>query len=325
MKKIEIFCTLGPSSLTSKFLKFANRNVSLLRLNMSHLTIQSMKKNINFINKHSSIPICIDTEGAQIRSKIKIRKKFNAGSKIILKKSGGNFNVYPENVFDQLKIKDTLEIGFEGLKSIISKKNKNKIILTCLSGGILSNNKGIHLVNRKIKMDYLTKKDLLSIEIAKRMNIKNFALSFTNNETDVENFSKLLPIERKIFKIETSSALNNFKRMIKIGKYFLIDRGDLSKNVKIENIPIAQRLIFKIAKKFKKKEITIATNFLESMIDKPYPTRAEVNDIFNALEMGASGLVLSAETAIGKYPEECVTLLKKIIKNFKNRKKIKIV
>ena len=83
--------------------------------------------------------------------------------------------------------------------------------------------------------------------------------------------------------------------------------------IKIENVPIIQRKIFRIARKFEKKRISIATNFLESMIEKPFPTRAEVNDIYNACEMRASGLVLAAETAIGNYPKECVVLLKNII------------
>jgi len=316
MQKIEIFCTLGPSSLNSKFLKFTNKRVSLLRLNMSHLSIASMKKNISFIKKHSSVPICIDTEGAQIRSKVKNNKKINLGSKILLKKFGGNFNLYPDNVFNQLKKGDKFEIGFEGLKTKIIKINKNQIELVCVSEGILGNNKGVHLINRKIKIDFLTKKDSLAIQVAKKMGVKNFALSFTNSEKDIDKFNKLLPLERKIFKIETLNALKNLNKLLRKGKYFLIDRGDLSKDIKIENIPIAQRLIFKKIKG-KNKEVVIATNFLESMIEKSYPTRAEVNDIYNALEMGASGLVLAAETAIGKYPEECVRLLSKIIKIFK--------
>ena len=102
------------------------------------------------------------------------------------------------------------------------------------------------------------------------------------------------------------------------GKNFLIDRGDLSKEIEIENIPIAQRKILKYTKK--NKNIYIATNFLESMIEKNFPTRAEVNDIYNALELGAKGIVLAAETAIGKYPIECVLLLKKIFKKFKKVK-----
>ena len=316
MQKIEIFCTLGPSSLNSKFLKFTNNRVSLLRLNMSHLSIISMKKNISFIKKHSSVPICVDTEGAQIRSKVKNSKKIKLGSKILLKKFGGNFNLYPENVFNQLKKGDKLEIGFEGLKTKIAKINKNQVELVCFSEGVLENNKGVHLINRKIKIDFLTKKDKLAIQIAKKMGVKNFALSFTNSENDIDKFNKLLPLERKIFKIETLNALKNLNKLLKKGKYFLIDRGDLSKDINIENIPIAQRLIFKKIKG-KNKEVLIATNFLESMIEKSYPTRAEVNDIYNALEMGASGLVLAAETAIGKYPQECIELLAKIIKIFK--------
>ena len=82
-------------------------------------------------------------------------------------------------------------------------------------------------------------------------------------------------------------------------------------------------MMFKYFRKFKKKKMAVATNFLESMIEKPFPTRAEVNDIYNACEMGATGLVLAAETAIGKYPEECVSLLKKIIKVYnKNKSKL---
>ena len=79
----------------------------------------------------------------------------------------------------------------------------------------------------------------------------------------------------------------------------------MSKDIGIENVPVAQRHIFKVKKKFINRKVSIATNFLESMIEKPFPTRAEVNDIFNALEMGANGLVLGRETAVGKHPKEC--------------------
>ena len=125
----------------------------------------------------------------------------------------------------------------------------------------------------------------------------------------------MLPKEKKIYKIETSQALNNFKSLKKISNDFLIDRGDLSKEITIEKIPYAQRKIFKTKKT--KNNIYIATNLLESMIEKPFPTRAEANDIYNAIEMGAAGLVLAAETAVGKYPENCLDFLKKIIRQFK--------
>ena len=104
--------------------------------------------------------------------------------------------------------------------------------------------------------------------------------------------------------------------MIKHANNFLIDRGDLSKDVKIENIPIFQRNLFKIKNKNKNKNIYVATNLLESMIVNSYPTRGEANDIFNSLEMGADGLVLAAETAIGKNPINSVKFLKNMSRVF---------
>ena len=168
-----------------------------------------------------------------------------------------------------------------------------------------------------IKLDFLTKKDLHAIEIAKKMNIRNFALSFTNNVEDIERFKKILPTQTKIYKIESKHAVQTFNKLIKIGDNFLIDRGDLSKEMSIENIPYIQRKILKKSKEFKNKKIYIATNFLESMIINKFPTRGEANDIYSSLEMGARGIVLAAETAIGNYPEESIIFLKKMMFAYK--------
>ena len=138
------------------------------------------------------------------------------------------------------------------------------------------------------------------------------------------NLINYLRKKKKIFKIETQSAIKNFHKMLKKGDFFLIDRGDLSKDVKIENIPIVQRNLFKLKLKYKTKKIYVATNLLESMLENNYPTRGEANDIFNSLEMGASGLVLAAETAIGKHPKDTVKFLKKMILAFKRSKSKKI-
>jgi len=168
----------------------------------------------------------------------------------------------------------------------------------------------VHVENRLIKLNFLTKKDILAIELSKKLGVKNFALSFTNSAEDIKKFKKLLPKENKIYKIETKKAINSLDQLFKIGETFLIDRGDLSKEISIFILPQIQRLIFK---KGQKKNIYVATNFLESMLKNPYPNRGEVNDIYNACEMGASALVLAAETAIGNYPIECVNFLKKFL------------
>ena len=315
MRKIKIFCTLGPSSLNKKFLKFAQKaKIDLVRLNMSHLSIKKLINNIKFIQKNSKINICVDTEGAQIRTKIIKKKTLKVNQKIKIFPST-KFHFYPYNVFHKLKKNDLLELGFDGLIIKIIKKEKKFLIAICIRSGDLETNKGVHLVNRKLKLNFLTDKDLEAIKVSKNLKIKYFALSFTNTSEDVIKFNKLLPGKTKIFKIETQEALRNFKKIKSRASEFLLDRGDLSKDISIEKIPYAQRQLFK--NKDKSKKIYIATNLLESMITKPYPTRAEANDVYNSIEMGASGLVLAAETAIGKYPIECAEFLKKIIQQFR--------
>ncbi len=313
--KKEIFCTLGPSTLNGNFLKFSNRNVSLLRLNMSHVKINQLKKIIIFIRKFSKTPICIDTEGAQIRTKVKKNKKYKKNSKLFIHKQNGNFKIYPPESYGKLKKNDILDIGFDGLEVKIIKINKEKIFSRVLKDGLLENNKGIHLVNRRINLNFITKKDIEAISIAKKMKIKHFALSFTNSHEDILKFNKLLTKDIKIFKLETNNAIKNLNKIVSSGKRFLIDRGDLSKDISIKMLPVIQRKIIKIAKK-KNKKVYVATNFLESMLKNKYPTRGEANDIYSTLEMGAAGLVLAAETAIGKYPKECVIFLKKMIKTY---------
>ena len=285
---------------------------------MSHLSLSGLETSIKYIKKYTNIPICIDTEGAQIRTKIKKDKFLRLGKKIIIKKDEGDIKLYPDSIYEKIKRNDILNIGFKNLKLKVIKKKYN-ILCKVISSGKLENNKGVHLENRLIKLDYLTKKDLAAIQIGKKFNIKNYALSFTNSVEDIVKFNNLLKNKNKIFKIETLKAVYNFKEILKKGSVFLIDRGDLSKDVKIENIPIVQRNLFKKQKNFKNKKIFIATNLLESMLDNSYPTRGEANDIFNSLEMGAAGLVLAGETAIGNHPKDAVIFLQKMIKVFKKK------
>ena len=319
MINTKIFCTLGPSSINKKFLSYAEGKVNLLRLNMSHLSLKKLEENIKYIRKYSNIPICIDTEGAQIRTKSP-KKKYYRKNQIGYIEKNKNFHLYPNDVFEKLKTGDMLDIGFQNLLIKILKKD-SKIKFKVIKPGILEGNKGVHVKNRGVKLNSLTEKDLSAIKIAKKMNVKNFALSFTNSHYDVLNFEKLLPNYTKIYKLETRNAIKNLNKILSKGKNFLIDRGDLSKDTGIENIPYLQRFILKKAKK-RKNKIYIATNFLESMIDNSSPTRGEANDVYNSLELGAAGLVLAAETAIGKYPLESINFLRRMIKVFKNRKKI---
>ena len=169
MNKIKIFCTLGPSSLDKNFLKFAElQKVDLVRLNMSHLSLNNLEKNIKFIQKNSNLNICVDTEGAQIRTKIikKIFLKVNQKIKIYPKKK---IYFYPLDVYEKLKKNDLLELGFDGLIIKVIRTQKNFIEAKCVREGLLEANKGVHLINRKIKLSFLTSKDFSAINIAKNI------------------------------------------------------------------------------------------------------------------------------------------------------------
>ena len=231
-----------------------------------------------------------------------------------------NFHLYPTDIIKKIKLNDILNFDFDVLKIKILHKSGFKKKFQVINSGTLETNKGVHVINRKINLDFLTEKDKLVLDIAKKMKIQNYALSFTNTAEDIKKFNLILPKKAtKIFKIETKEAITNVKKFSKIGKNFLIDRGDLSKDIGIMNVPFAQKYIIDKLKLNKKNRIFIATNYLETMINNSLPTRAEINDIYSSINSGADGIVLAAETAIGKYPLECVNLLDEFLKHIKKR------
>ena len=323
-RKIKIIATLGPSSLKTNILSTLKKDVDIFRLNMSHLSLKQLKKNLKFLKKNNVKNICIDTEGAQVRTlllKKKIFLKTNRKIKISTNKSKlkNCFQLYPNFSLKNIKIKSKIKIGFDGLELKVEKKFRNFIECKISHQGFLESNKGVHFDNN-IKLDPLTTKDINSILIAKKFGVKIFALSFANSAQDVLFFRKLIDKnDELISKIETKRGFFNREEITKASNAILIDRGDLSRYIDIPKIPLAQRIIINDAKKQKKK-VYIATNLLETMINSNEPTRAESNDIFSSLESGCSGLVLAAETAIGKFPVECVSFLKKCLYTFYNKR-----
>lgn len=327
MKK-KIICTLGPSTLNKKTLKsLIKSNVDIFRYNLSHLNKKSLEfnlKNFKFLNSK----VCIDTEGAQVRT-TKVKKKFflKKNKKIMIKNNqdfttSKIINLYPKINFSNSKPGDKILIGFDDLELKILKIDKNQILAEVIVNGYVDSNKGVHF-NRKIRLDFLTKKDLECIKLAKTFGINKFALSFTNSLQDVLKFRKIIGNRSfLISKIETREALKNLDSILKNSNAILIDRGDLSRYVEVSKIPLIQLKILKRSLKFKK-EVYVATNLVETMVSSKSPTRAESNDIFFSLISGASGLVLAAETAIGKYPIECVQFIKKCILAFTKYQKKK--
>ena len=330
MKKIKIICTIGPSSSSKKILqKLKSNGVNIFRINMSHTKLSELPFILKFLRKIiGKDRICIDTEGAQIRT-TKVKKKILIQkSKILNVFNNNNFStkngisLYPN--FDILKIprNSKIFVGFDGIILRVLRKNKKKncLITKVINPGILDSNKGVH-INKKIKLACLTEKDISAIKYAKKFGVKNYAMSFVNSQKDTIFMRKI--IGKKSFlisKIETLNAIKNLKKISKYSNAVLIDRGDLSREVPIERIPLAQEYIIKSSQKTRT-PVYVATNLLETMINDLSPTRAESHDIYSTLKQGASGLVLAAESAIGINPVECVIFLKKCIlgknKNFK--------
>lgn len=192
------------------------------------------------------------------------------------------------------------------------------IIARIIKGGKIGSNKGIG-VDRIINLPRFTDKDLSAFKISKELSLDTFFLSFCSSGEDVCALRKLFDYSISVIsKIESNRALNNLSSICKESDGILIDRGDLSRDVSLTKIAFAQSYILDTAKSLDVPAY-VATNLVESMVENPEPTRAEINDIVHTLVSGADGLVLAAESAIGKYPIECVRVVSNLIKEVDNQ------
>ena len=320
----EIWCTVGPATLNDyTFTRLTDLGVSLLRINLSHTKLKDVANVIQYIQARTSIPICLDTEGAQIRtsdldnSKIFLRENTIVyAHRQIISCDAGNISFYPREIIGLIEVGDFISIDFNSVLAQVIDKNNDKLALRILIGGSVEGNKAVTVLNRDIEMSVLTEKDREALVIGADLNIRHAALSFANRGTDVDKLRGLCAKGTFVIsKIESIEGVYNIEEIANKSDVLLLDRGDLSRQVNIEQVPALQKEIISCAKRLNKK-IYVATNLLESMVISPTPTRAEVNDIFNTLADGADGLVLAAETAIGSFPVHCVMMISKIIQQF---------
>jgi len=171
------------------------------------------------------------------------------------------------------------------------------------------------ILNKFVSTYGLTKKDVREVDVARNMGVKNVALSFANIK-DVREIRTTFPSMTLISKIEHLSGLTNIAEIARYSGALLIDRGDLARSVDAQKIPDIQKHILK-----RFPEVYVATNLVETMLHSPVPTAGEINDVWNTLCDGARGLVLAAETAIGKYPVESVKEVKKVVDEFERKQR----
>jgi len=198
---------------------------------------------------------------------------------------------------------------------VTSADNTDYLTATVLSGGTVGSNKASD-INADIPLPPITPKDIKAFEIGKKMGIKNFSLSFTNSRSDVLKLREIVGDANIISKIETLKALGNIEEIVEEANEILIDRGDLSRQVPVQKIPLIQRRLVSFCRS-REVAVYVATNLLETMVLSKNPTRAEVNDVISTLIMGANGLVLAGETAIGSYPAEVAAMASTLINEFR--------
>ena len=319
---IKVLTTLGPTSLNKKTVQaLEQRGVNLFRINLSHTNLEDVEPLIDKIRSWSGVPICIDSEGAHVRNGAMVSESvkydFNDYISVVRDKKVGNekiISLTPASVFDQLSIGDEIRIDFNSVCLKVIKVEKDIITCKVLHEGHVGSNKAV-TVNKFISLPAITSKDEAAFKIGMDKGKEHFALSFTNRADDVKEVRRIIGEKNLIAKIESIEGVLNLKEILPLVQQILIDRGDLSREVSIEKIPFLQRRIISFANKVEV-PVYVATNLLESMTVNRGPTRAEANDVASTLLMGAKGLVLAAETAIGKYPTESVDTINAIIREY---------
>ena len=329
LRKTKIVCTLGPSTDNVNILKeLMLTGMDVVRINMSHqnhekhLERVAMVKNLR---EKLDLPIALmlDTKGPEIRiGKFKTdRIELKKGQTFVLTSDeilGDNsvVSVSFKNLINEV-ISGTKILIDDGLIGLLVKKiEKTRIICKVLNSGFLSANKSINVPGLKLSIPFISPKDVEDIKFAVEQGFDFIAASFTRSADDIikiqKELSKLGKNNIKIIaKIENSDGINNIDEIIKVSDGIMVARGDLGVEVPLENIPIIQKQLIKKACNAGKHVIT-ATQMLDSMMKNPRPTRAEVNDIANAIYDGTGAIMLSGETAAGFYPIEAVKIMASI-------------
>ena len=332
-KKAKIIATLGPAiSSTTQLKKIIELGVDAFRINFSHDTknIKSIVNKIRYLENKTKkrIALIADLQGIKLRiGKIKKQVQINKNQKFTfdLSKKEGDMNrvCLPYSFIIKKVKKNNIILIDDGKYAFkVVKKTSNSLVTKCLSQScILSSKKSIHISNINLPFNNLTAKDKKDIKIARKIGCNWIALSYLQNAKLINQTRKLISKDMGIIsKIENKLALKNIDEIIKVTDAIMIARGDLAIDVGHSEVPKIQLGLIKKCNQLSK-SVIVATQMLESMIENYTATRAEINDIATAIFQGADTVMLSAESAVGKYPLQAVkTMTKTIISTEKYKK-----
>lgn len=332
MRKTKIICTIGPATDDRDVLRrMIEKGMNVARFNFSHGdydTHQKRFEEVCEIRQELGMPVAtlLDTKGPEIRLgdfENKDGVMIKSGDAFVLtteeclgtnKKCYVNYEGLPKDVHPGSTI--LINDGIISLK--VNKVIDKEIFCTVVDGGILSNHKGVNVPDVNLNMPYLSKKDMDDLSFGKKMDFDFIAASFCRSATDItimRNYMQAIgwKTAKIIAKIENRQGLENIDEIIDVADGIMVARGDLGVEVPFEEIPSIQKMI--IEKVFKAGKIVVtATQMLESMIENPRPTRAEITDVANAIYDGTSAIMLSGESAVGKHPVEAVETMDRIAK-----------
>ena len=334
MKKTKIVATIGPASESEEVLrKLFTEGVNVARLNFSHGSHEEHKVKIDRIKKlrrEMDIPIGImlDTKGPEIRlGDIDGEVLLKSGEEFILtnKDLVGDEKIASisyKDLYKDVRVGGKILID-DGLVELLVKEIRGEEIITEVeNSGLVSSHKGVNVPGANLNLPALTERDIEDIKFGIKEDIDFIAASFVRSREDVLAIRKVLEEERDyttkiISKIESQRAVEEIDEIIEVSDGIMVARGDLGVEIETEAVPIVQKEIIKKCNIVGKTVIT-ATQMLDSMIRNPRPTRAETNDVANAVLDGTSAVMLSGETASGKYPLEAVVTMRKILEYTEN-------
>ena len=328
MRKTKIICTLGPATEGSETIRnLIEKGTDVFRLNMSHATHEWVRQIVPRIRRLARkvgrpVAILLDTQGPAIRTgdlKTNIHLKPGDVLEFTVRgaKSKAPYSVdvnYPGFVED-VTIGNTILVDNGLIKLVVLEKGRDRVRTKVLTPAVLGSRRHINLPRIHVNLPALTEKDIADVAFGTELGVDFVALSFVREKRDIEQLRRLL-VKRNsraqiVAKIEDQLAVRSIEKMIECADAIMVARGDLGIECPIEELPIIQRRIVKKCIRLGK-PVIVATQLLESMITNPLPTRAEITDVANAVFEQADALMLSAETTLGRYPVECVEVLKRV-------------
>jgi pyruvate kinase len=332
--KTKIVATVGPASNSrEKLYELMQAGVNVFRLNFSHGSHEDHQKVIEHVRslneEHgTSISLLQDLQGPKIRTREVENNgvELVQGEKLVItmdnivgnsKKISSSYTALAEDVL----VGDTILIDDGKIELKVLEKSGNEVTTLIVYGGILKSKKGINLPDSNVSAPSLTEKDYEDLLFGLKNNVEWIALSFVRKADDVKYLKDIIAknnsTSRVIAKIEKPEALKNIDEIIEVSDALMVARGDLGVEIPMEEVPVAQKMIVRKCNQAGK-PVIVATQMMESMITNPRPTRAETNDVANAVMDGADCVMLSAETASGTYPVLTVQSMSKTIKSIED-------